>query len=52
MRKGTILNEEGYENDSKCRNCPYFINKLVCPFHRKNQVKSVISTNQEQAKKK
>jgi hypothetical protein len=36
MRKKFILDEEDYEKNSHCRNCPYFINKIVCPFHRKN----------------
>lgn len=38
MRRKSILNkEEDYKNNPDCQNCPYFINKLVCPFHRKKE---------------
>ena len=51
MRKKTISTEEDYENNSNCRNCPYFINKLRCPFQRKVEANKLILTNQEQGKK-
>jgi hypothetical protein len=36
LRRKTVLNkEEDYDDNPDCQNCPYFINKLVCPFHRK-----------------
>jgi hypothetical protein len=42
VRRKTILNkEEDYENNPNCRNCPYFINKLVCPFQRKKEAEGV-----------
>jgi hypothetical protein len=31
--------EKSYKRNPQCRNCPYFINKLVCPFRRKESVK-------------
>jgi hypothetical protein len=37
MRRKTILNKEDNENNPDCRNCPYFINKVVCPFRRKKR---------------
>jgi hypothetical protein len=42
VRRKTILNkEEDYENNPNCRNCPYFINKLVCPFRRKKEAEGM-----------
>jgi hypothetical protein len=36
LRRKTVLNkEQDYNDNPDCQNCPYFINKLVCPFHRK-----------------
>jgi hypothetical protein len=36
VRRKTVLNKkEDYKNNPDYQNCPYFINKLVCPFHRK-----------------
>jgi hypothetical protein len=37
--KNTSDKEKGYQRNPECRNCPYFINKLVCPFRRKGAVK-------------
>jgi len=38
MRRKIILSEEeDYRNNPDCQNCPYFINKLRCPFHRKRE---------------
>ena len=31
--------EKNYKKNPECRNCPYFINKLVCPFRRKKAEK-------------
>jgi len=46
VRRKTILNkEEDYKNNPDCQNCPYFINKLVCPFHRKKPAKERKSHN-------
>ena len=40
VRRKTILNKEkDYADSLDCHNCPYFINKLVCPFHRKKPAK-------------
>jgi len=38
-RKITLVKEASYKKNPECRNCPYFINKLVCPFRRKEAVK-------------
>jgi len=39
LRKKTILDKEKSDKRNPgCRNCPYFINKLVCPFRRKEAV--------------
>jgi hypothetical protein len=38
VRRKNILNKEDDDKkNSYCQNCPYFINKLVCPFHRKKE---------------
>jgi hypothetical protein len=42
LRRKTVLNkEEDYNDNPDCQNCPYFINKLVCPFHRKKVTEGV-----------
>jgi hypothetical protein len=42
LRRKTVLNkEEDYNDNADCQNCPYFINKLVCPFHRKKVAEGV-----------
>jgi len=38
-KKITSDKEESYKKNPECRNCPYFINKLVCPFRRKKAEK-------------
>ena len=38
-RKTNSDKEESVKNNPGCRNCPYYINKLVCPFRRKEAVK-------------
>jgi hypothetical protein len=36
MRGRDILNKkEEDKNNFDCQNCPYFINKIICPVHRK-----------------
>jgi hypothetical protein len=39
-RKNSSDKEKSDKKNSGCRNCPYFINKLVCPFRRKEAVKN------------
>jgi hypothetical protein len=46
MRRKIVLNkEEDYRNNPDCQNCPYFINRLVCPFHRKKEAEGPKSYN-------
>jgi hypothetical protein len=53
VRRKTILNkEEDYKNNPDCQNCPYFINKLVCPFHRKKAAKGRESYNSGTSQRK
>jgi hypothetical protein len=40
-RKNISNKEAGYKKNRECRNCPYFINKLVCPFRRKEVAKEL-----------
>ncbi len=42
--------EEDYKNIPDCQNCPYFINKLVCPFHQKKGLKDANLIIQGQVK--
>jgi hypothetical protein len=47
-RKTILTRQEDYQNNPDCQNCPYFINKLVCPFHRKKQLRGVNVIDQVQ----
>jgi hypothetical protein len=49
-RKTILTRQQDYEDNPDCQNCPYFINKLVCPFHREKQLKGVNGINQVQVK--
>jgi len=44
VKKKNISDEEkSYKKNLQCQNCPYFINRLVCPFRRKEAVKGLQS---------
>jgi hypothetical protein len=42
-RKNISDREKSDKRNRECRNCPYFINRLVCPFRRKEAVKGLQS---------
>ena len=32
--KTNLKKKEDYEKDPNCKNCPYFIYRIPCPYHR------------------
>jgi hypothetical protein len=51
-RKNILSKKENYRDNSDCQNCPYFINKIICPVHRKKPAEGRKSYNSEQAKER
>ncbi len=45
------LNDKDDENDSNCRNCAYFINKIICPIRLNKKTKSSIHKIHEKGEK-
>jgi len=50
--KAVLSKEEDHKNNPDCQNCPYFINKLVCPFHRKKTAEGHESYNSGTSQRK
>lgn len=47
-----LMEEEDYEKNSNCKNCPYFIYRIPCPYHRGKVTRLRNPISQNPSKKK